>query len=223
MMNLFSKISLLRIPVFIIALVFSGTAFAQQATANFVMAKPVNFSVKLQVSPEVVLPEGFTDSLEKARLILTKILSSEDFKQALTKRSFADSSFSKSKKGCFELIYDDNGRVSGEGVYENVTRNANAGIEWVIKTYAKGKTSTMGFSSACVNRITSYDYWIKNGQYLSLRIVRHLAHEYTHVCGYRHSGRVAKAYKWKKEDDPAYGVGGIVGEIMLDWIKKGIL
>lgn len=191
---------------------------------KIIIAKPVSIKFKIETSSDATLPEGFADTLRKVEDILSKIFSSQDFKDALYKRSFSDSSFSKSKKGCFELAYEDNGRVSGKGVYENITRNKNISIEWSIKKYTKGpKTSTMGFSNACVDKITSYDYWIKNDQYLSLRMVRHLAHEFTHVCGYRHDGKVPKAYKWDKKDDPAYGVGGIVGDIMLNWAKKGLL
>lgn len=188
------------------------------------IAKEVKLTFKVNVADNVILPEGFADTLKKAEAILSKILSSEDFKEALSKRSFADSAFSKSKKDCFERIYDEDGRVSGKGVYENITRNRNVEIEWVIRKYKDGeKTSVMGFASFCINKITSNDYWIKNGQYLSLRFVRHLAHEYTHVCGYKHDKLLPKEHKFKKGDDPAMGVGGIVGDIMLDWSKKGLI
>lgn len=188
------------------------------------IAKQVKFSVKVNVADNVILPEGFADTLKKAEDILSKILSSEEFKKELSKRSFADSAFSRTKKTCFERIYDEKGRVSGLGVYENITRNPNIEIEWVIKKYKDGeKTSVMGFATFCVNKITSHDYWIKNGQHLSLRFVRHLAHEYTHVCGYKHDKLLPKEHKFKKGDDPAMGVGGIVGDIMLDWTKKGLL
>jgi hypothetical protein len=188
------------------------------------IAKQVKFSVKVNVADNVILPEGFADTLKKAEDILSKILSSEEFKKELSKRSFADSAFSRTKKACFERIYDEKGRVSGLGVYENITRNPNIEIEWVIKKYKDGeKTSVMGFATFCVNKITSHDYWIKNGQHLSLRFVRHLAHEYTHVCGYKHDKLLPKEHKFKKGDDPAMGVGGIVGDIMLDWTKKGLI
>lgn len=188
------------------------------------IAKEIKFTFKVSVADDVELPEGFADTLKKAEAILSKIFSSEDFKQALYQRSFADSAFSNTKRACFERIYDENGRVSGRGVYENLTRNANIQIDWNIKKYKNGeKTSVMGFSTFCVNKITSHDYWIKNGQYLSLRFVRHLAHEYTHVCGYKHDKLLPKEFKFKKGDDPAMGVGGIVGDIMLDWTKKGLI
>ncbi len=188
------------------------------------IAKEVKFAVKVNAAADVTLPEGFADTLKKTEQILSKILSSEDFKQALAKRSFADSAFSKSKKTCFKRIYDENGRVSGQGVYENITRNPSIQIEWVIKKYKNGeKTSVMGYSTFCVDKITSHDYWIKNDQYLSLRFVRHLAHEYTHVCGYKHDKLLSKEHKFKKGDDPAMGVGGIVGEIMLNWTKRGLI
>ncbi len=196
----------------------------EKADDKIKIAKEVKMTFKVNVADNVELPEGFADTLKKAEAILSKILSSEDFKEALSKRSFADSAFSKTKKSCFERIYDDNGRVSGLGVYENITRNPKVEIEWVIKKYKDGeKTSVMGFSTFCVNKITSHDYWIKNGQYLSLRFVRHLAHEYTHVCGYKHDKLLPKEHKFKKGDDPAMGVGGIVGDIMLDWTKKGLI
>lgn len=188
------------------------------------IAKEVKINFKVKAADNVELPEGFTDTLKKAEQILSKILSSEDFKQELSRRSFADSAFSKTKRSCFERIYDENGRVSGKGVYENITRNPNIEIEWIIKKYKDGeKTSVMGFSTFCINKITSHDYWIKNGEYLSLRFVRHLAHEYTHVCGYKHDKLLPKEHKFKKGDDPAMGVGGIVGEIMLNWTKRGLI
>lgn len=215
-----------------IALVFSVLGFSvlafspknQKAALEIKVATEVKFSAKVNVAENVLLPEGFADTLKKAEEILSKILSSQDFKDALSKRSFADSAFSRTKRNCFELIYEENGRVSGKGVYENITRNPNIEVEWIIKKYKDGqKTSVMGFSTFCVNKITSHDYWIKNGQHLSLRFVRHLAHEYTHVCGYKHDKLLPKEHKFKKGDDPAMGVGGIVGDIMLDWTKKGII
>jgi hypothetical protein len=176
------------------------------------------------VAENVVLPIGFADTLKKAEELFNLIINSEDFKVALEKRSFADSAFTKSKRNCFERIYDQSGRVSGLGVYQNLTRHKNVEIEWVIKKYKNGeKTSVMGFASYCVNRITSHDYWIKNGQYLSYRFVRHLAHEYTHVVGYRHDKALPKEHKFAKGDDPAMGVGGIVGDIMIDWTKRGVI
>ena len=202
----------------------SFTDGKEKAADDIKIAKAVRFSVKVNAAADVVLQEGFADTLKKAEQILSKILSSEDFKQALAKRSFADSAFSKTKKTCFERIYEENGRVSGRGVYENITRNPNIQIEWVIKKYKNGeKTSVMGYSTFCVDKITSHDYWIKNDQYLSLRFVRHLAHEYTHVCGYKHDKLLPKEHKFKKGDDPAMGVGGIVGEIMLNWTKRGLI
>lgn len=209
------------------ALGLAFTSFKNKLANNddkIKIAKEVKITFTVNAADNVELPEGFADTLKKAEEILSKILSSEDFKQALMKRSFADSAFSKTKKTCFERIYDENGRVSGKGVYENITRNPNIQIEWVIKKYKDGqKTSVMGFSTFCVNKITSHDYWIKNGQYLSLRFVRHLAHEYTHICGYKHDKLLPKEHKFKKGDDPAMGVGGIVGDIMLDWTKRGLL
>ena len=213
---------------FVATLCISGLLAISFTSANsddkIKIAKQVKFSVKVNVADNVILPEGFADTLKKAEDILSKILSSEEFKKELSKRSFADSAFSRTKKACFERIYDEKGRVSGLGVYENITRNPNIEIEWVIKKYKDGeKTSVMGFATFCVNKITSHDYWIKNGQQLSLRFVRHLAHEYTHVCGYKHDKLLPKEHKFKKGDDPAMGVGGIVGDIMLDWTKKGLI
>lgn len=183
----------------------------------------VKFIITPKVDKATQLPEGFADTLVKVERILSKIFSSDELRVALAKKDFPDSSFSKSKKGCFQALYDSNGRVSGLGLYQNLTQKQAVELEWVIKPYPKGKTSTMGFSNACVDRITSYDYWIKDGQFLSLRMVRHLAHEFTHIVGYRHASKVPEAYKWTKKEDPAYVLGGIVGDIMLDWIKKGAL
>jgi len=218
----------LKLILILAALASFTLSFVQKIThandGKIKIAKEVKFSVKVNVADNVILPVGFADTLKKAEEILSLILSSEDFKKELSKRSFADSAFSKTKKACFERIYDADGRVSGKGVYENITRNPNVEIEWIIKKYKDGeKTSVMGFASFCVNKITSHDYWIKGGQHLSLRFVRHLAHEYTHVCGYKHDKLLPKEHKFKKGDDPAMGVGGIVGEIMLDWTKKGII
>ncbi|RYF25500.1 MAG: hypothetical protein EOO42_03640 [Flavobacteriales bacterium] len=218
----------LKLILILAALATLMISFVQKITyANgdkIKIAKEVKFSVKVNVADNVILPVGFADTLKKAEEILSLILSSEDFKKELSKRSFADSAFTRTNKSCFERIYDEDGRVSGKGVYENITRNPNIQVEWVIKKYKNGeKTSVMGFSSFCVNKITSHDYWIQNGQHLSLRFVRHLAHEYTHVCGYKHDKLLPKEHKFKKGDDPAMGVGGIIGDIMLDWTKKGII
>ncbi|WP_293299369.1 hypothetical protein [Pedobacter sp. UBA4863] len=219
-----SKANVFACILLVLGVLFSSFKYAKNNDDKIKIAKEVKITFMVNVAENVVLPEGFADTLKKAADILTKILSSEDFKEALTKRSFADSAFSKTKKTCFERIYDENGRVSGLGVYENITRNPNIQIEWVIKKYKDGeKTSVMGFATFCVNKITSHDYWIKNGQYLSLRFVRHLAHEYTHVCGYKHDKLLPKEHKFKKGDDPASGVGGIVGDIMLDWTKRGLI
>lgn len=195
-------------------------AFNKHPKHSIAKVKAIAFNVKLNVAPEVTLPEGFADSVKKAEHILSSILSSQEFKDALCSRSFPDSSFTTLKLDCFERIYDENGKVSGKGVYENMTRNPNIQIEWVIKNDAK---KAIGVSFFCVNKITSYDHWIKNNQYLTLRMVKHWAHEYTHICGYRHDGKVKEQFKWTRKEDPSYVMQDIVADIMLNWGKKGLL
>lgn len=187
--------------------------------------KDITFNIKLTVSPDATLPKGFADSLSKTQDILARIFSSQEFKDSLCKRSFADSSFFKpSKKNCFERIYSENGKVSGKGVYENLTNSNNIAFEWHIKKYTKGlKPTSLGFATACVYKITTHDYWLTEGQYLTLRLVKHLAHEFTHIRGYRHDMNVDKPFKWKRSEDPAYVVQRIVADIMLNWEKEGLL
>ena len=185
----------------------------------------VNIRLSFDVSEGASVPTHFADSLKKAQQLLNKVFSSEEFKQIMQEQSFNDSAYSKSKKQCFEKIYDKKtGRILGSAVYDNLLNDKSVELIITIKNNGDKKT-TMGLSSACVNKITTYDYWLVEGGELAQRLARHIAHEFVHIKGYRHDSKVEKAYKWgrKLNEDPAYGVGSIVGSILADWSKRGVI
>ncbi|WP_199120961.1 hypothetical protein [Pedobacter sp. ASV28] len=185
----------------------------------------VRFDIKFKVENGAKVPDHFADTLKKAQELLNKVFYSKEFKEELYKQSYNDSAYSKSKKGCFETVYDSkNGRIAGKAVYDNLIANKNINLLITIKNNGD-KKGTMGSSNACIDKITTYDYWLVEKEGLSQRLARHIAHEFTHIRGYRHDNKVDKAYKWGKKtnEDPAYGVGSIVGDILSAWSKKGLI
>ncbi|WP_461789787.1 hypothetical protein [Pedobacter sp.] len=185
----------------------------------------IRFKISFTVDEKATVPSQFADTLKKAEQLLSKVFSSSEFKEAMYKQNYNDSAYSKSKKKCFDIVFDQStGRIPGKAVYDNLL--ADNEINLVINIKNNGdKKGTMGSSNACNYSITTYDYWLVEKGELAQRLARHIAHEFTHVRGYRHDNKVEKAYKWghKPEEDPAYGVGSVVGEILRDWSKKGII
>lgn len=182
-------------------------------------------NVSLTVSEGAQVPKHFADTLLKAQQLLSKVFSSAEFKEIMSQKSFSDSAYSKSKKKCFDVIYDpETGRISGKAVYDNLLKENNVSLSMVIKNNGD-KKNTMGFAAACSYKITTYDFWLVEGGALSHRLARHIAHEFTHIRGYRHDNLVSKAHKWglNAKEDPALGVGSVVGEILTRWAKFGII
>ena len=186
---------------------------------------PIVITVNYTVEKGATVPEHFADTLKKAQTLLSKVFSSKEFKAAMYKQSFNDSAYSKSKKACFEKLYDPkNGKLTGELVYANLLANPVIDLSITIKNNGDKKT-TMGLSYPCVSKFTTFDYWLVTDTELARRLARHIAHEFTHIRGYRHDNNVPDKYKWGRdvEEDPAYGVGSIVGEILTNWSKKGMI
>jgi len=182
-------------------------------------------SVSYTVEEGAKVPEGFADTVKKAQTLLAKVFCSKEFKDALFKQSYNDSAYSKSKKACFLTVYDEKtGRISGESVYQNLLKDKE--VKLLINVKNNGdKKGTMGASYACSYQFTTYDYWLKEKGELARRLARHIAHEFTHIRGYRHDNKVPKEFKWGRDvkEDPAYGVGNIVGEILTAWGKKSLI
>jgi len=185
----------------------------------------VHFKFNLETKGSVKLPENFQDTLAKVNMLLDMVFSSKEFKDSLYTHSFNDSTFSKMKKPCFKKeINEETHRIDGSNVYENLTSDKNINLDLVIQETLK-KTTTQGFSNACRFKITSNDYWMGSDQPLAFRYCRHIAHEFTHIRGYRHDNNVDKPYKWGRSanEDPAYGVGKIVGNILTRWSRAGLI
>ena len=210
----------LRIVIPIIIVSCLGMAFDvdknKDAQANS-EGRNISFRLSYVVEKSASVPIHFSDTLKRAEELLKKVFSSDEFKQEMFKQSYNDSAYSKSKKACFDLVYDaKSGRIPGEAVYNNLLASDKVDLAITIKNNGD-KRRTMGSSSACVYKITTFDYWLSEKQGMSIRLARHIAHEYTHIRGYRHDNNVPKAYKWgrKLNEDPAYGVGSIVGNILM--------
>lgn len=210
-------LALLAVNIF--AIPSSGNLKKQTDIADF------TFSVSYTVEDGAKVPEGFADTLKKAQLLLAKVFRSKEFKEALFKQSYNDSAYSKSKKACFLTVYDEkNGRISGASVYQNLLKEKEVRLLINIKNNGEKKV-TMGASYACNYQFTTYDYWLQEKGELARRLARHIAHEFTHIRGYRHDNKVEKEFKWGRDvkEDPAYGVGNIVGEILTAWGKKSLI
>ncbi len=180
--------------------------------------KEVSFNLSYTVDQGATVPTHFADTLKKAQQLLNQVFSSVEFKERLSKQSYSDSAYSKSKKACFNTIYDPKtGRIPGVAVYDNLLVDQKIDLVITIKNNGN-KKGTMGSSNACIYKITTYDYWLTEKVGLSMRLARHIAHEFTHIRGFRHDNKVPKPYKWghKTSEDPAYGVGEIVGRILTN-------
>jgi len=210
-------LALLAINIF--AKPLSGNSKKQTNVAEF------NLLISYTVEEGAKVPNGFADTVKKAQELLAKVFRSKEFKEALFKQSYNDSAYSKSKKACFLTVYDEKiGRISGGAVYQNLLQEKE--VKLLINIRNNGdKKGTMGASYACSYQFTTYDYWLQEKGELARRLARHIAHEFTHIRGYRHDNKVPKEFKWGRnvKEDPAYGVGNIVGEILTEWGKKSLI
>ncbi|WP_199120962.1 hypothetical protein [Pedobacter sp. ASV28] len=196
--------------------------------SNIENVKDIKLTITYTVTSDANVPATLNDTVKKAQDLLTKVFSSKDFRDELYKRNFHDSAYSKSTSNCFNRVYGGTvvGRsIAGKAVYDNLLPNSTFSIAVNIRNNGDN-TTTLGSASACGTRITTNDYWLKiSEKRLAQRLARHWAHEYTHIRGYRHDTNVASSYKWGSDvnQDPAYGVGDVVGVVLDKWTAAGII
>lgn len=217
------KIGLLLL---IILALLAANIFAVPSS-NGLKKQTAEFSldVSYTVNEDATVPQSFADTLKKAQQLLEKVFRSKEFRAAMFKQSYHDSAYSKSKMACFPMVYDPKtGRISGASVYQNLLKEKEVKLFINIKNNGPKRT-TMGASYACNYKFTTYDFWLQEKGELARRLARHIAHEFTHIKGYRHDNKVSARFKWGRDvkEDPAYGVGNIVGEILTEWSKKSII
>lgn len=168
--------------------------------------------------------ENFRDTAVKALALMSKVFSSKEFKDSLDKYDFPCSNawfkenICKTPKNIIVYKCDSAANVvHGSTVYQDMVMEKNVTLDLNI-IHPKGKTNSYGFSAACVYKINTYSWWLKNDrkQPLSEEYAIHLAHEYCHVVGYYHS-----SYH-KIEKDVSYRMGGIVRNILWRWSQERV-
>jgi hypothetical protein len=168
--------------------------------------------------------DEFRDTALKALDLMSKVFSSKEFKDSISKYNFPCSNAWFKENICKKpgniMIYKCDSAaniVHGSTVYEDLLIDKQVTLDLNI-IHAKGTTNSYGFSAACVYKINTYSWWLKNNrkQPLSEEYAIHLAHEYCHVVGYYHS-----SYH-KIQDDVSYRMGGIVRNILWRWSQENV-
>lgn len=168
--------------------------------------------------------DNFRDTAVKALELMSKVFSSKEFKDSLDKYDFPCSNawfkenICKSPKSIIVYKCDSTANVvHGSTVYQDMLMEKNVTLDLNI-IHPKGKTNSYGFSAACVYKINTYSWWLKNDrkQPLSEEYAIHLAHEYCHIVGYYHS-----SYH-KLNQDVSYRMGGIVRNILWRWSQEKV-
>ncbi|RYG03798.1 MAG: hypothetical protein EOO07_31550 [Chitinophagaceae bacterium] len=168
--------------------------------------------------------DNFRDTAVKALALMSEVFSSKEFKDSLDKYSFPCSNawfkenICKTPKNIIVYKCDSAANVvHGQTVYEDMLMEKKVTLDLNI-IHPKGKTNSYGFSAACVYKINTYSWWLKNDrkQPLSEEYAIHLAHEYCHIVGYFHS-----SYH-KLDKDVSYRMGGIVRNILWRWSQERI-
>ncbi|TZF82664.1 hypothetical protein FW774_14270 [Pedobacter sp. BS3] len=161
--------------------------------------------------------DNFRDTAIKALHLMSKVFSSEEFRDSLDKYDFPCSNgwYKPCKTPGNQIINkcdSTDHRVHGNTVYKDLLMEKVVTLNLAIK-HPKGKTGSYGWSDACIYKISSYSWWLKNNrrQPLSEEYAIHLAHEYCHIVGYYHSREHSRS------NDVAYRVGGIVRNILWRW------
>jgi hypothetical protein len=168
--------------------------------------------------------DNFRDTAIKALDLMSKVFSSKEFKDSISKYDFPCSNAWFKENICKNpgsiIIYKCDSAanvVHGSTVYEDLLMEKKVTLDLNI-IHPKGKTNSYGYSAACVYKINTYSWWLKNDrkQPLSEEYAIHLSHEYCHVVGYYHS-----SYH-RTNDDVSYRMGGIVRNILWRWSQERV-
>jgi hypothetical protein len=167
----------------------------------------------------------FKPTAEAAMDLLSKVLSSKEFKDSIYKYHYAPSNQMKSPSQCAKAkelnlikVNPLTGRVDGSMVYEDLLKYKDVALNLTIRQPSE-PTNVLGSSSYCSYTITSNSHWLVDNMAMTLpeEYAIHLGHEFCHVVGYYHGD-----HPDTKTEDVSYGIGSLIANILWDWSLKEI-
>ncbi|WP_332737609.1 hypothetical protein [Flavihumibacter sp.] len=158
--------------------------------------------------------KNFKDTTIEALKIVSFILSTEEFKESLSKFKFKCTNLHSSRRTeCSELL--------GPQVYDSLNKFSDTTLDIIIKKLPLKESifdpnDQIGKSSYGKFKVTTRSWYLNQttkSWYASVKYAAHLAHEYCHIRGYYHiNGQ-------KYGEDVAQTVGKIVSKIIMRRLK----
>jgi hypothetical protein len=215
---------LVSILSFALVVLLAGNTYKTNVTAKPLMVAAKHKKVVFKLGNYTSELDDFRDTAIKALDLMSKVFSSKEFKDSIAKYDFPCSNAWFKENICKTLgniiVYKCDSAanvVHGSTVYDDLLMEKKVTLDLNI-IHPKGKTNSYGYSAACVYKINTYSWWLKNNrkQPLAEEYAIHLAHEYCHIVGYYHS-----SYH-HIEKDVSYRMGGIVRNILWRWSQERV-
>jgi hypothetical protein len=167
----------------------------------------------------------FKPTAEEALSLLSKVLSSQEFKDSIYKYNYAPTNQLNSPYVCSRAkdlhlikVNPNTNRIDGATVHDDLLKYKDVSLNLTIKQ-PSGSTNVLGSSSYCSFTITSNSHWLVDNMAMTLpeEYAIHLGHEFCHVLGYYHD-----THPDTKTEDVSYGIGSLIANIIWDWSLKDI-
>lgn len=189
-------------------------------------SSPTLKTVNLKVGTLTSSISNFKPTADEALSLLSKVLSSQEFKDSIAKYNYAPTNQLSNPRQCSSAkdlniikVNPNTGRINGTTVHDDLLKYKDVTLNLTVRDRGE-PTTVMGSSSFCNFTIYSNDYWLKeddNAMTLAERYATHLGHELCHILGYYHS-----SHPDIKTEDVSYGIGSLISNILWDWSLKEI-
>lgn len=169
---------------------------------------------------------NFRPIADEALDLLSKVLSSQEFRDSIAKYNYAPTNQLGSPRQCTRAtslnvikVNPITNRIDGTMVHDDLLKYKELSLNLVVRDRGE-PTTVMGSSSFCNFTITSNDYWLKEDD-MSMTLPEeyaiHLGHELCHILGYYHH-----THPDTKTEDVSYGIGSLIANVLWDWSLKEI-
>ncbi len=182
--------------------------------------------VKLKMGTLTSSIANFKPTADEALDLLSKVLSSQEFKDSIAKYNYAPTNQLSTPRQCSRAtnlniikVNPLSNRIDGTMVHDDLLKYKDVTLNLVVRDRGE-PTTVMGSSSFCTFTITSNDYWLKEDD-MSMTLAEeyaiHLGHELCHILGYYHN-----THPDTKTEDVSYGIGTLIANVLWDWSLKEI-
>lgn len=183
-------------------------------------------TVSLKIGTLTSSVPNFRPIADEALSLLSKVLSSKEFKDSIGKYNYAPTNQLRNPSQCSKAkdlniikVNPLTSRIDGTMVHDDLLKYKELTLNLTVRDRGE-PTTVMGSSSFCNFVITSNDYWLKDDDMpmtLPEEYAIHLGHELCHILGYYHA-----SHPDTKTEDVSYGIGSLIANVLWDWSLKDI-